>query len=455
MSASGGASGNPVTFSIDAASSAGAVHDLRRSTVSFTGAGTCLVDANQAGNANYASALQAQQSINVGLGAQVISFTSTAPSGATVGGASYAASATGGASGNPVVLTVDAASTAGACTISGSTVSFTGVGTCVVDANQAGNANYAAAVQFRMIVVGKASETLSTSTPSETVGGASGVAVRATGGASGNWSQTLLDRCSTAVGAMNSGSTVQRQMGAASLTPTSLERNYHAASQVQQTIAVGKASQTLAFTSAAPSGETVGAPAMACPRTGGASGNPVTFLIDAACNRRRLHDLWLDRQLHRRGICLVDANQARQCQLHRRRPRFSRRSPSARRSQTLAFTSTAPTRQRSFGGASYGVSASGGASGNPVTLSIDGAFTAGACTISGSTGELHRRGNLPHRRQSGGEHSMIPAATQIQQSVSVGLGAQVIAFTSTAPSAATVGGAAMRSPRPAGPPAIQ
>jgi hypothetical protein len=54
--------------------------------------------------------------------------------------------ASGGASGNPVVFTIDPAAKA-VCTISGATVSFTGAGTCTIDANQAGNANYEPAPQ--------------------------------------------------------------------------------------------------------------------------------------------------------------------------------------------------------------------------------------------------------------------------------------------------------------------
>jgi hypothetical protein len=78
---------------------------------------------------------------------QAISFTSSAPTAATVGG-TYVASATGGRSGNPVVFSIDPSSTAGACSISGSTVSFSGAGTCQVDANQAGGTGYSAAPQI-------------------------------------------------------------------------------------------------------------------------------------------------------------------------------------------------------------------------------------------------------------------------------------------------------------------
>jgi len=80
---------------------------------------------------------------------QTIAFTSSPPSPATFGG-SYTPAATGGASGNPVVFSIDSSSGTGVCSISNSgKVSFTGVGTCVLDANQAGNANYNAAAQVQ------------------------------------------------------------------------------------------------------------------------------------------------------------------------------------------------------------------------------------------------------------------------------------------------------------------
>ena len=78
---------------------------------------------------------------------QAITFTSTAPSGAVVGGAVYSVSADGSASGNPVTFSVDPSASA-VCAISGAVVSFTGAGTCVINANQAGDgATWAAAPQ--------------------------------------------------------------------------------------------------------------------------------------------------------------------------------------------------------------------------------------------------------------------------------------------------------------------
>ena len=126
--------------------------------VSFLAAGSCVIDANQAGNANYNGAPQVQQTITVGKGNQTVAFTSTAPSGATVGGATYTPAATA-TSGLTVALTVDAAS-ASVCSMSGGVVSFLAAGSCVIDANQAGNANYNGAPQVQQtIAVSKATTT--------------------------------------------------------------------------------------------------------------------------------------------------------------------------------------------------------------------------------------------------------------------------------------------------------
>ena len=87
------------------------------------------------------------ESFGVAKGSQTISFTSTAPAPAIVGGPTYTVTATA-TSGLPVTFTIDASATS-VCSISGSTVSFIGAGTCVIDANQAGNANYNAAPQVQ------------------------------------------------------------------------------------------------------------------------------------------------------------------------------------------------------------------------------------------------------------------------------------------------------------------
>jgi len=77
---------------------------------------------------------------------QTISFTSTMPSHPVANGFPYTVSATA-TSGLPVALTLGGGSTG--CSLSGSTVSFTAAGSCVIDANQAGSPAYYAAAQVQ------------------------------------------------------------------------------------------------------------------------------------------------------------------------------------------------------------------------------------------------------------------------------------------------------------------
>ena len=55
-------------------------------------------------------------------------------------------------SGLPVTFSIDSFSTAGACSISGGVVTFTGSGTCTVDADQPGNGSWQAAPQVQQII---------------------------------------------------------------------------------------------------------------------------------------------------------------------------------------------------------------------------------------------------------------------------------------------------------------
>jgi hypothetical protein len=83
--ATGRASGNPVTFSIDPASTAGAC-SISSGVVSFAGPGTCTVDANQAGDTGYSAAPQAQQMITVD---QAPSFVTASPAATATAGQAY------------------------------------------------------------------------------------------------------------------------------------------------------------------------------------------------------------------------------------------------------------------------------------------------------------------------------------------------------------------------------
>lgn len=101
--------------------------------------------------ANYTFVTGSSGTLTITKAPQTVAFTSTPPTHPLVGG-TYPLSATGGPSGAPVVFAIDPASTTNACSVAGALVSFTGSGSCVVDANQAGTSNYQAAPQVQQTI---------------------------------------------------------------------------------------------------------------------------------------------------------------------------------------------------------------------------------------------------------------------------------------------------------------
>jgi hypothetical protein len=88
---------------------------------------------------------------------QTITFTSIPPTTVVVG-QTYDVSATGGGSDNPVDFAIDASSSA-VCSISGATVTFQHPGSCMIDATEAGNAQYAAGAGSQSVSVSPAATT--------------------------------------------------------------------------------------------------------------------------------------------------------------------------------------------------------------------------------------------------------------------------------------------------------
>ncbi|WP_423456465.1 IPTL-CTERM sorting domain-containing protein [Ottowia sp. VDI28] len=117
--------------------------------------GSCTVTANQAGNTEFEAASAVPRSFNIQppvLLEQIIAFTTGVPASATVGD-TYEVAATGGASGNPVTFSIGPEAAA-ICTLvpNSHAVSFTAAGLCIINADQAGNASYAAAPQVQQNV---------------------------------------------------------------------------------------------------------------------------------------------------------------------------------------------------------------------------------------------------------------------------------------------------------------
>lgn len=132
-------------------------------TTTLTGTGMVVLAANQAGNANFGPASEVTTSFVVNKGSQTIgAFT---PVGAKVFGSAFSVIPPIASSGLPVVLSVKS----GPANISANnTLTPTGLGSVVLAANQAGDANYNAASQVTTsFVVGKGNQTISAFAPIE------------------------------------------------------------------------------------------------------------------------------------------------------------------------------------------------------------------------------------------------------------------------------------------------
>ncbi len=163
-------SGLPVSFFIDPSSSL--ICSIVGAVVSFTGSGDCRIAASQVGDLNFLPATTVQL-VAVLPGAQTVSFTSNATASVEVGGPRYNVTGTSNR-GLPVTVSVDRLS-ASVCRVVGNSVSFIGVGSCLVNLDQAGTVDYlAAATQTQTInvVMGRQSLVFVNPAPSQAfVGG--------------------------------------------------------------------------------------------------------------------------------------------------------------------------------------------------------------------------------------------------------------------------------------------
>jgi mono/diheme cytochrome c family protein len=118
---------------------------ISSTTVTIVGAGTCPIQASQAGNGSYAAATPVTQNISINQATQTISWGAQSNQSFGTGGTfMISPTATGGASGNGIVY---GSTTPAVCTVSGTVVTKVMAGLCTLSANQAGDDNYNAATQ--------------------------------------------------------------------------------------------------------------------------------------------------------------------------------------------------------------------------------------------------------------------------------------------------------------------
>jgi hypothetical protein len=284
LSATGGASGNPLVFSVDHSSTAAATATgTNGTTLTITGVGTVVIDINQAGTTTgspiYAPGYL-QVMITVTAAPQTITFAPTSP--VTYTATPIALVATGGASGNPVTFTAT-----GPGTITGTaaapTLTLSGVGTVVVTASQAASTSgdYAAATPVvAHIVVNAIAQTITFAPTSPVTYTATPIALVATGGASGNPVTFTATGPGTITGTAAAPTLTLSGVGTVVVTASqaaSTNGDYAAATPVVANIVVNAITQTITFAPTSPVIYTTTPIALVA--TGGASGNAVTFAV--------------------------------------------------------------------------------------------------------------------------------------------------------------------------------
>ena len=425
----GGELGPPRELSIDGASAG--VCSLTGSTVSLDGAGTCTIDADQAGDSRYSAAAAGAAGIRVGLVQQTISFSSQRRP-APGSSATPTQSAPSRAPGLPVSLDV-AAGSAQICSVSGSTVSLDGAGTCTVVASQAGNHRFAAGRHRRpqSFPVARASQTI-VFTSTAPAGGAAGdtYAVKATA-SSGLPVMLTIDPASAAVCSLSSG-TVSLDAPAPCVVHADQagDQRYAPRRRPQQTFTIVRSRADDLVQLGVPGRRGRRRPYAVWAES--TSGLPVATLGRPG-ERRRLLALRRDGRVHRRGPLLDRCRADRAARATHRRRRRSKPSPSA------APCRSCPSRPRR---------PSARSSATPTRSAPSRARPPGhALGRSGQRRRLHarrldahgRRHRHLHRRRRPGRNAGHFPAIEVGQTFTVALGAQTIAFTSTAPSAGLVG----------------
>ena len=235
-------SGLTVTFTIDASSSG--TGSISGNTLTITGAGNLIIDANQVGSANYLTATEVQRTIVVNKAAQTINF--TAPiSPVTFGVAPVTLSATS-TSGLTVTFTIDASSS-GTGSISGNTLTITGAGNLIIDANQVGSANYLTATQVQQgIVVNKANATVTLGSLAQTYSGSPEAATATTTPAG-----LTVNLTYTGTNGTTYATSATAPTGAGSYTVAATVNNANYSGTASGTLVIGKAAATVALGSLA------------------------------------------------------------------------------------------------------------------------------------------------------------------------------------------------------------
>jgi hypothetical protein len=387
-------------------------------TLHITGAGSCTIRASQAGNTSYNPATDVNRSFSIGKATQTITF--AALSGKTFGDADFGVSATANSG-----LTVTFTAT-GSCTVSGSLVHLTGAGSCIVRASQAGDANYNAATDVdQPFTIGKGTQTITFGALANKTFGDADFTVSATA------SSGLTVTFAAASGSCTVNGSSVHITGAGSCVVRASQAgngNYNAAADVDQSFSIGRAGQTITF--GALTNRTFGDADFGVSATSNA-GLTVTFTALGSCTigGATVH-------ITGAGSCTIRASQGGDGN-YDAAPDVDRSFTIAKANQAIAITAAVPA--SAIFGTAFTTSATGGGSGNAVSIT-----TSGVCGVSsggaGSAAVQMTSGtgtcSVSYSQAGDANYNAAPTLTA---NVAAAKAAQAITVTTSAPSAAAFG----------------
>lgn len=155
LQATGGSGTGAYQYTVTNAGTTGCAVDSNTNTVTFTGAGSCVVSVVRAASTNYNASSSTSKTIVVSQRTQSVTFTSSIPTQPIAGG-TYLATATSSST-----LPVTFAVTSGPCAVVNGEISFTDAGPCVISATQAGDNVFLSAGATQTIVIGQRNQALS------------------------------------------------------------------------------------------------------------------------------------------------------------------------------------------------------------------------------------------------------------------------------------------------------
>ncbi|HEY2282098.1 MAG TPA: hypothetical protein VGH60_00945, partial [Solirubrobacteraceae bacterium] len=241
--------------------------------VNLLATGTCTIEATQAGNTNWNTATPIEQSFTIGKGTQTIAF--TAPTEKRLDQTSVTIEATA-TSGLPVSFESKTTSVCATSGSSGETVTFVTAGTCTIEATQAGDSSWSAATPVEQsFTIAKGNQTITFAKPANKSFAEGSTTVEATtsSGLPVQFESKTTSVCATS--GIDGETVTFLTNGTCTIKATQAgNANWNAAPPIEQSFAIGKGSQTIAFNKPADKSFNEGTTTVEATAT---SGLPVSF----------------------------------------------------------------------------------------------------------------------------------------------------------------------------------